>query len=48
MAKKTMNFKSKEAYEKWLAYGHMHIKDFGKTPVKVKIRGTSHRVKHKK
>lgn len=21
-----MNFKSKEAYRKWLAYGHMHTK----------------------
>ena len=43
-----MNFKSKLAYKKWLAYGHMHVKDFGKTPQKVSIAGKSHKVKHDK
>lgn len=46
MAQKTLNFKSKEAYRKWLAYGHMHIPDFGETPVGIKIRGKKHKVKH--
>jgi hypothetical protein len=42
-----MNFKSKGAYQKWLAYGHMHGQ-FAKTPghQKVSIGGKSHRVKH--
>lgn len=44
----SMNFKSKKAYKKWLSYGHMHVKDFGKTPVKVKIKGKPHKVKHRK
>ena len=44
--KKSVNFKSKEAYKKWLAYGHMHVKGFGKTPLKVKIKGKPHKVKH--
>lgn len=44
--RKTLNFKSKTAYRKWLAYGHMHIRDFGRTPVKIKIRGRAHRVRH--
>ncbi len=42
-----MNFKSMKAYKKWLAYGHMHIKDFGKTPQKITIKGKPHKVKHK-
>lgn len=41
-----MNFKSKAGYKKWLAYGHMHVKDFGKTPQKITIAGKSHKVKH--
>ena len=45
---KTMNFKSKEAYRKWLSFGHIHIKGFGKTPVNVKIKGKTHKVKHSK
>ena len=45
---KVRNFKSKRAYMKWLAYGHMHVKGFGKGhKVRVKIRGKAHRVKHK-
>ncbi len=44
---KEMHFKSKEAYRKWLAYGHIH-KVFEETPghVKVYIRGKKHKVKH--
>ena len=45
--RKRMNFRSKEAYRKWLAYGHIHGL-FRKTPghVKVYIRGRPHKVKH--
>jgi hypothetical protein len=43
-----MNFKSAGAYKKWLAYGHMHVPDFGKTPQKIEIRGKSHKVSHSK
>jgi len=46
--RKKANFKSTSAYKKWLAYGHMHVKGFGKTPLKVSIRGRKHRVKHSK
>jgi hypothetical protein len=44
---KEMNFRSKEAYRKWLAYGHIHGV-FKRTPghVRVRIRGRPHRVKH--
>ncbi len=41
------NFRSKEAYHKWLAYGHIHGKfkeSPGNTPVR--IRGKRHRVRH--
>jgi hypothetical protein len=41
-----LRFKSKEAYKKWLAYGHMHIKNFGKTSQRIKIRGKKHKVSH--
>jgi len=46
MARKVMNFKSKEAYRKWLAYGHIHGLFKAKGSVSIKIRGKSHRVKH--
>ncbi len=44
---KKMNFRSKEAYLKWLRYGHA-TGVFEKTPghVKVYIRGRLHKVKH--
>jgi len=44
---KKMNFSSKQAYRKWLAYGHIHG-IFERTPghVKVYIRGKPHKVKH--
>ncbi len=45
---KTVNFSSKKAYDKWLAYGHMHVKGFGKTPMNVTIKGKKHKVKHSK
>jgi len=47
--RKSMNFRSKEAYRKWLAYGHIHG-IFRRTPghVRVYIRGKPHRVKHVK
>ncbi|RLI40009.1 hypothetical protein DRO64_09690 [Candidatus Bathyarchaeota archaeon] len=49
LKRKRMNFRSKEAYRKWLAYGHIHGV-FAKTPghVKVYIRGRPHKVKHVK
>ena len=43
---KTRNFRSKRAYRKWLAYGHMHVRGFGKGRERVKIRGRTHRVSH--
>ena len=44
---KEMNFRSKEAYLRWLRYGHA-TGVFERTPghVKVKIRGKPHKVKH--
>jgi len=46
MARKVMNFKSKEVYRKWLAYGHIHGLFKSKRNVSIKIRGKPHRVKH--
>ena len=45
--RRRMNFKSKESYRRWLAYGHIHGV-FKKTPgnVNVYIRGKPHKVKH--
>lgn len=42
-----MNFKSKKAYEKWLAFGHIH-KVFEKVKGNqiVSIRGVLRKVKH--
>ena len=47
--RKVMNFRSKEAYLRWLRYGHA-TGVFEKTPghVQVKIRGKPHRVQHAK
>ena len=44
---KAMHFKSKEAYLRWLRYGHA-TGVFEKTPghVKVYIRGRLHKVNH--
>jgi hypothetical protein len=43
----TKNFKSKDAYKKWLAYGHIHGQ-FAKTPghQRIKIHGKRHKVHH--
>lgn len=44
---KEMHFKSKKAYHDWLAYGHLHVPDFGEAPYpKIEIAGHPHRVKH--
>jgi DNA repair exonuclease SbcCD nuclease subunit len=45
----TRNFRNREAYRKWLAYGHIH-KVFDMTPghQKVRIRGKPHRVNTEK
>ena len=41
------NFKSKEAYMKWLAYDKMHVHpEPSKNPVEVSIRGIPHHVNH--
>lgn len=47
--KRVMDFKSKEDYKRWLAYGHARGV-FKKTPghTKVKIRGKPYKVKHGK
>ena len=46
--RRKMNFSSREAYRKWLAWGHIHHV-FENTPghIDVFIRGKKHRVKHK-
>jgi len=43
-----INFKSKGNYQKWLAYGHMHML-FEETPGNqpVTIRGKKHKVNHR-
>jgi len=47
---KTLHFKSKEAYRKWLAYNWIHNKrKMGKPPhKKVVIAGKPHKVEHSK
>jgi len=47
LKRKKMNFRSKAAYRKWLAWGHIHGV-FARTPghVKVYIKGRPHKVKH--
>jgi hypothetical protein len=41
------NFKSAAAYKKWLAYDKMNVhKGPSKNPVKVSIKGKSHKVNH--
>ena len=44
---KKMNFRSKEAYLRWLRYGHA-TGVFARTPghVRVYIRGKPHKVRH--
>jgi hypothetical protein len=44
---KSMNFKSKAAYQKWLAYDKMHVsKGPSKHPVAVSVKGKKHKVNH--
>ena len=45
---KTLRFKSKKGYKKWLAYNFIHNKSMmGKPPhKKIKIAGKPHKVKH--
>ena len=45
---KSLHFKSKEAYRKWLAFNWMHVKGaMGRPPHKrIVIRGRRHKVKH--
>ncbi len=45
---KALRFKSKEAYRKWLAYDHMHVKKHRKNPPEIYIRGKKHHVNHSK
>lgn len=46
---KTLHFKSKKNYLKWVAFGHIHHVFKGKgTGVNVKIHGHYHKIKHKK
>jgi ribosomal protein S11 len=45
---KTLHFRSKKAYQKWLAYGHIHVRGFGKGRERIRIRGRLHRVKHRR
>ncbi len=47
MSQKPKNFKSADAYKKWLAYGHMHG-EFERTPgnTPVKIKGKPKKVNH--
>ena len=47
MTKKTINFKSKAKYQKWLAYGHKNNLFDGKG-MNVTIRGKKHVVIHEK
>jgi len=46
---KTLHFKSKKDYQKWLAYNYVHNKkQMGKPPHEtVYIRGKKHKVEHK-
>lgn len=47
--KKTLHFKNQEAYNKWLAFGHIHGQ-FKQTPghQNIVISGKPHKVKHKR
>ncbi len=43
---KALHFKTKTAYRKWLAYGHMHVKGFGRKPTpKIYIGGKPYKPK---
>jgi len=42
------NFKSKAAYKRWLAYGHIHKKFKRKRGQNITIRGKRHVVRHRR
>ena len=43
---KSLHFKNKEEYDKWVAYGHLHVKSFGRKPrPRVYIHGRLHKVR---
>lgn len=42
---KKVNFKSKDAYRRWLDFKHIHLPG-AKNDEKISIRGRRHRVKH--
>lgn len=42
---RTVNFRSKEAYRRWLAYAKMHARA-GRVPERIKIAGRIHHVNH--
>lgn len=44
MSPKTIHFKSKRGYQKWLAFGHLHHVFHGKE--NVVIAGHKHKVEH--
>jgi len=45
---KTVHFKSKAGYKRWVAYGHIHNKFKGGAGERVVIAGRPHRVRHSK
>lgn len=45
---KTLHFKNKKSYRKWLAYGHMHHEFDVPGNKRIYIHGKLHKVKHKK
>ena len=49
MAKRTLHFRTRAEYRKWLAFGQMHGL-FRKAPghMKIVIGGRPHKVKHKR
>ena len=48
MTRKKLDFKSKKAYQKWLAYDHIHKLKHAKKKPKIYIRGHKHKVNHKR
>lgn len=42
---KRLNFKSKDAYRRWLAYKKIHLPGT-KSDERISIRGRAHKVKH--
>jgi hypothetical protein len=42
---KRVNFRSKDAYRRWLAFKHIHLPG-SRTDEQISIRGKAHKVKH--